>query len=266
MTATYQQHTLFGGVAPVSDTREVGSGFIVLMVVAGFVSGLLTDACILSPGRSGLFLGGVLGLVIGSCLIAFRVFLLWQAICFFVIATAAYVFALCTSIAVQWVLPTRLLLISPDERWSLGHPETVSPVALFVGGLVGAFPLLAAVCLLARRRLRIDAFALKCALWAVWGGGLAVLGWALQGSLGSLIWHLFYIFRLTDWSRSPHDELGGLGHVGAVYSIHLVWQTGIAIALGVILRRYQAESLSKGTPFYRRVEALARFTTGHSTQ
>jgi hypothetical protein len=245
-TGEYQSLTLATGARRPTRNAALDDDFVVWMCVGGVVSGLLSIACLASPGRAGVFLGALFGTAMAVTLVAFRVLdSLWRAFCLIAGATVAYVIALCVAFGVQLAFPPSILLISPDERWSLGHPESVSPVALCAGGLVGAFVLLASVCSLATETLGIRVFVRKCALWAFAGGVLAVLGWALHGSLGVLLWHLLHFFGLTSPTRVPQDELRGLGQVSSVYAIHFVWQVGIALLLGLILRSYSAESVRK---------------------
>jgi hypothetical protein len=67
---------------------------------------------------------------------------------------------------------------------------------------------------------------------------LAIIGWALSGTLGTLLWYLFYFFQLTGQTRAATDSLP-LGEVGLVYSVHFVRQVGMAVVVGMLLRPYQ---------------------------
>jgi hypothetical protein len=179
----------------------------------------------------------------------------WKAAALIVITTAAYCFADYVAFGLQLQHPD---IVRQAERGDMGSAEPASAIALFVGGLVGGFIVFSALMILFRPGKSFGGLLLKVLVGTVLSGILGVLGWALRSCVGSGVWHVFHIFHLTPpWELSPrysyHGELD-YGETTRMYSVYVVWQTGVAAAAAVMLRPVRAalkigpSSLGKGTP------------------
>lgn len=76
---------------------------------------------------------------------------------------------------------------------------------------------------------------------ALLGAVLGIASWALRSSVGAGVWHLFHAFGFTPrWELSPkqwfHDG-EDYGNTARVYALYIVWQTGMATAVGVLFRQ-----------------------------
>jgi len=110
----------------------------------------------------------------------------------------------------------------------------VSNTALFVGGTVGAFLVLTIVLLLVGSgppRTRV--FAALC--WSLVGGALGIVGWNLGPWLGMVLWSLQHSLNLT----LPGDrfEYALVQGRAGIYSLFLVWQTGMGLLVGLAVKQ-----------------------------
>ncbi|MFI5126837.1 MAG: hypothetical protein ACHQJX_08410, partial [Candidatus Acidiferrales bacterium] len=116
---------------------------------------------------------------------------------------------------------------------TMGHVPSPSPIALFIGGLVGGFLLVGAVLFLIApeggRRAR------KALLWSVASGILAVVGWALSPLLGPALSHVIRILRPGEAWLTPQSGTQS-GPLGMICSVFFVWQVGMAFAIGLMVR------------------------------
>lgn len=226
-----------------------------LLPLSGFVSGLVTsvvthraDQSMLSGIVFALFLAGCLGIL--GILHSY-----WKAATLIVITTAAYFIAYGAAFGIQLRYPE---IVRQAERGDMGSREPASPIALFVGGLVGGFIVLDALMILFSREKTFRGLMRKVLVGTVLSGILGVAGWALRSSVGSGVWHVFHIFNLTPPGElSPRTYYHGefdYGETTRLYSVYVVWQTGLAAAVAVMLRPVKAalkvgpSSLVKGTP------------------
>lgn len=119
---------------------------------------------------------------------------------------------------------------------TLGALPTSNAIAFFPAGFVGAFVLFStALSLLPKMTAR-----LACARalpWAVAGGLLGVIGWALGPSLGRFLWFTLNRWHVTHSLQS--FEHAQIDFEPQCYSLYLVWQVAVAFLLGVACR-YQA--------------------------
>jgi hypothetical protein len=203
---------------------------------AGLISSLI-DVCLNYPigshaaqlsnrwGFGFIFFPGVtFGLTVSSCL-AFRGYLRrpWKAIGI----TAAFGLSYYLSIRVAGTIE----LYSPFGR-SGNEVALVSKSALFAGGLVGAFLVIGAVSVLLNSRIEWERRVLKDVYWSPVGGILGVLGWTLGPFLGMVIWSVVHPLGLTAPTETIQNARGETSHM---YSLWIVWQTGIGLALGLVL-------------------------------
>jgi hypothetical protein len=154
-----------------------------------------------------------------------------------VVAAVAYALSLYAAMTIQMGYPQ---IVRSAEQWDMSTREPASPIALFVSGLIGGFLVLGAVALFFRPGIGKGALAMTALLGAVLGGTLGVAGWALRSSVGVAVWHLFHAFHLTPqrepsprtWFHDEHDYTNS----SRMYSLYVVWQTGFALAAGILLR------------------------------
>lgn len=219
--------------------ENTGNNTIVLLALTGLVSGLLTSIFTLPNGdEAGLMSGVIFGLLLTGCLaISGVVPSVWRALGMIVVTTAAYSLSLFIAIGLQMKNPQ---MVPSAELWDMGTNEPASPIALFFGGLVGGFLVLGAVAFFFRPGIGKGAIALTALLGAVLGGTLGVAGWAFRSSVGVAVWHLFHHLHLTPISeQSPrkwfHDEYD-YENSCRMYSLYVIWQTGFALAAGILLR------------------------------
>ena len=162
---------------------------------------------------------------------------LWKAAVLIVVTTAAYFFAFEVAFGLQLEHPD---IVPKAEQWR----EPASPIALFVGGLVGGFIVFGALIILFRPGKSMGSLVLKVLVGTVLSGILGVVGWALRSSVGAGIWHVFHIFHLTpSWELSPREWYGDeydYGETSRMYSIYVVWQTRVAAVAAVMLRPMSA--------------------------
>lgn len=226
------------------ESSEKGSGLTlgVLLSLAGLISGVIT-AC-LAYEMDQLLLGAPFGLII-SVFLAMGGILqgFWKAMRILGLTLAAYFISVLVAVAVQLALSP---LLPESQHWSMGHTMTDSPIAWFFGGAIGAFLILYGIVAfvhpsIERRQPRAGLLS-----WSLTGGALGVLGWTLGPSLGVVLWHSTHNLGFTAPSSSPQDILYGYGEASRLFSLYVVWQTGMGLLLGLLLGRYQRRYRSKG--------------------
>lgn len=195
----------------------------------GLLSALATASLAGPFGKGGEFLGVVFALIITISLwtsgASRRIFGSTLGI---IVITAAYWAALITAQAVEFNLPWK--------SWSMGSQSNVSPISLFAGGLVGALLVLGAIFLAVPMRERKRRLQLSCLLWPLLGGLLGAIGWALGPSLGILLWHFIHGLGLGSPGDTTYTE------APRAYSLYVVWQTGMGLALGLMLDQFLQRS------------------------
>jgi len=218
---------------------NTGNKLVMLLALGGLLSGLLTSVLTLGAQEAPTFSGIILGSAIAGCLaISGVVPSGWKAFGMIAVTTAAYLFSFAVAFGVQM---TYCQIVPNAERWNNCTNEPASPIALFFGGCAGGFLMLGAVAFFFRPGLNQGTLAMTALLGAVLGGALGVAGWALRSAVGVPVWHLLHALHLTPiWGQHPpqwwfHDEYD-YGTSSRVYSLYVVWQTGIALAAGILLR------------------------------
>ena len=129
-----------------------------------------------------------------------------------------------------------LALISAGAYAIAFLPAPLTFVSIFLAGIFGAFVLLAAIFFLVFPKERWTRVLGKAGVWSLWGGALGTIGWALGQFLGPLL-HAAVNF-LNMGATTAHGNPEDPRVAGIVYSIHVVWQTGIGIVLAVALNRF----------------------------
>lgn len=194
--------------------------------VAGMVSVFLVVVCGRIPSVDKWIPYSSVGVVFGVCLaVCFYIYLRVRAwwTSFFV---AACVVAFNISVRVAFSTHLHALDFLRNNQWGPG------PDAFFAAGAPGAFLVLTAAFLLVFPPQPLWLLLLKCTAWSLVGGALGVAGYKLNSS-GSLLW------------------------------LFAVWQTGMAVLLGLTLqieRRFSPFSSDHDAPLaatHRPAGALA---------
>jgi len=124
------------------------------------------------------------------------------------------------------------------RRGGLDRASEISSLALFAGGFVGCLLVFSSVFLLVypERRSRSLAFKVLCS--SILCGILAVVGWTLGPSVGTYIWYALHALGQTPPTETFQNAL--YGDSSRQFSLFVVWQTGTAFLLGLILHHDQA--------------------------
>jgi hypothetical protein len=227
----------------------VGKTLVVYLALTGLASGLLT--CLLMDPRgqqAGTYTGPLFGVLLAGPLLQYKVIdRFWKAVGLVVGTTLAYPCSLYAAIGFQMRFPQ---IVPKNEHWDMGTGEPASPVALFVGGLVGGFVVFSAVAFSCRRSSG-QSVARILLQGTLLGGVLGFVAWFLRSSIGVALWHMFHALGMIPWWESLrewfHDEYD-YGNLARLYALYVTWQTGVAAAIGAMLRgvettREQAESV-----------------------
>jgi hypothetical protein len=220
-------------VADLRSTRRSAS--VPLLTLAGLAAGLLTVAAdgLISRIPSGMWARPILdefyvGITFGVAIAAYfalheRRRSAWPAGGFIAISAGAYATAMATSISTLPLLPHR----------DFANDPKIPVPAFFSGGFVGAVLVLAAAVFLFRPNTVRRSTLPKLALGGVVGGLLGMVGWASAPLVGRPFWHAAHALQLSrPWETSLEsvhpDQLG-------MISLFIIWQTGVACSLGLML-------------------------------
>ena len=201
---------------------------IVIAFSAGLLAGLLSIAMpfLLRDRQAALFFGLFVGDVFGVVFFVYfwvcqSVRSLQKAIGFILTSTFSYVLAFyVTSFSAMF-----LGLHGSTQANATGVGSELIG-AFFIGGTVGAFPVLFVALLFFSSEGRLSRVVTKSLVWSIAGGVLATLGWALGPSLGGI---LVSALGQKAVLSSPGDA--GTDHY---YSLLLVWQSGMGLVLGIL--------------------------------
>lgn len=209
---------------------------IVVFGVAGLASGLATAASLYPySDQAGLFCGFMFGFFLVICLLISGIPISPVRAALLIAAVAvAYFFAVLGATYLQMFVPA---IVPRNEQWNMGTQEPASPIALLFGGFIGGYIVFDATLLWSCRGITQKVAHRKAMLGALVAGALGVAGWALRSSVGVAVWHLFHApGELSPrWWYQGEDDYTGTVRMSAVY---VVWQTGVAMALGYMLRDF----------------------------
>jgi hypothetical protein len=207
--------------------------FVPFLSLAGLLSGLVTAGLVYPTGKLGWnVLGAPFGAVMAVALAMCGVLRgLWKAILLPVATAAAFYLSFMKAGIVEIKFPWQI--------WSTGELTPPEPVALFVGGFVGGFLVLGIILILIHAEVGIRTLALKMAIGSLVGGILGVIGWSLGPSLGMVIWSGVRDVGLTAPTESFQNALGESSHRDSLF---VVWQTGMALLLAIMLKPYKVKS------------------------
>jgi hypothetical protein len=203
----------------------------IFLPLAGFVSGLLTVGLGNSFGKLGFYgIGSVFGAVMGIALAAIKVLRgAWKATLLIVPMATAYVFSV--------VAAAIFGLLNNFGNASASRGTSTPAVAVFAGGVVGGYLVLAAVLAIAiYPAVALRTLALKSLDWSPIAGILGVIGWGLGPSLGMTVWHVMQSAGLTAPGETAQNAL--LSDTSHSMSLFVVWQTDMGFVLASALRRY----------------------------
>jgi hypothetical protein len=193
------------------EEQRRGFRFILLMSLCGLASGVVTANI-----AFGYLTGGTFGVALASSLfLSGIVTKIWKLISLVAITTAAF--------CISWLFAVFVEMSLPWKHLSMGTAPSSSPVSLFAGGVTGGFIILSGSLLVTNfqimtlRTIRSKAF-----LWSIFSGVLAPIAWALGPSLGTLV--------------VPYRQPYAIAEFSNQCALYVVWQTGVAFALGMILR------------------------------
>jgi hypothetical protein len=192
-----------------------------LLAIAGLLSALLSIGMAYYPTwlRFPFFPGTLFGVTVSASLGlsgALRKF--WNLLAIPVASTLAYYVA---------------FIVGGEFDSPFSREGTVSNASLFVGGLTGAFLVLSMISLLLDSTTSWQRRVLNAVCWSPVGGALGIVGGLLGLSLGMALWFLVHSLGLT----SPDETFqNARGEPSQMFSIWMVWQTGMRALLGFVLR------------------------------
>lgn len=209
---------------------------VILISAGGFLSAVLSAA--LSHGRDDSIAPGIVfGIALSLCVLLSGIADARRAALLIPVSFVAFFFALCAAIGLQIVFPQ---IVPANEQWSMSVKEPASPVALVISGAVGGLILFGGVFVAIERRRGGGTLVLRLFEGMVLGGVLAGIGWALRSTVGVAVWHVFHSMGVTPfWELSPRQAFGDemdYSETSRMYSLFVVWQTCIAVALAFMIR------------------------------
>jgi hypothetical protein len=218
------------------------SGERTIIISTGLLSGIFAGALtLLLPGLSSAFYthtglpfidnGSLLGDIFGAVMTAYFCLVLRKRL---VARSLAFIFgcAVAWNLGLYTTMFTATAIGFPTPE-SYGNAAATPMAAFVVGGSVGGLAVLFSALVCFYERTRFSQILLKSLQWAVVGGILGALGWALGPFLGRA--------ALTVLGRQ--GVLSSPSDAGTDYfwSIILVWQAGMGLLIGFLFRDARSE-------------------------
>ncbi len=196
---------------------------ILALALVGCLAGLATCSSArllaLLPEGFSESIGCIFGLFLSAYLWRFDgMRSMWRALGFVGASTLAYLAAYDAEMPVSNLWPVRF------ELFGLSPAEIN---VLLVGGFVGAGILFLALCFFFPSRQSATRLLLNFVIFVVSGSMLGMIGYALGPTLGATIWYLLRFLHLGEQSQA--SQLRPANDTAALYSLYVVWQTGIAV-------------------------------------
>jgi hypothetical protein len=212
----------------------VGNKLVVALGLCGLASGIVTCAFIYPQDYANAISPGVIfGICLAAPLALLRIVDFLKALLLVFYSTAIYLVTdfITTAIEFKYRLP-----VPESHLWNVPNDWTPAPISLFIGGFIGGLLLFAVV--LFASGISARGCMANALVGAVFGGVLGLAGWALGGSLGVVLWHFLDIFHLASGGspRICYDDGCYYTELAHTYSLFIVWQTGVAVAVGAMLR------------------------------
>ena len=207
--------------------RWRAAGFVLLISLAGLVSGVISAAVCDDHFSSGL--GIPFGVIVAFCLAVTRVTRS--------ILRLASLLALVSCTFLFSVFLAVILQIMAGERF-VGTVDKNQLIALFIAGMLGGFIIIRGSRILCKADTTLTAMAWD-ALWSIILGVLSPIGWWLGPALGMLVWRYLHAVGLTSATNTFSKALSGetgYGPPSRLYALFVVWQTAMGFAIGMTLR------------------------------
>ena len=227
--------------------REFGRSPVVILTIAGLAGGLLTAMLKypiehLSTGSHvflryslGAPLGAMLGISLAWCGVLGGFKGLSQAILFVPLSGMAYFVSQCVAVGTE-------LAVTSGKPMSMGDVPSYSLWSMFAGGFLGGFLVLYGVLLLVYPGQLCVLLMFKVLFSSILTGLLAIVAYSLGPYLDVAVWSLVHELGLTPPTETFQNARGDVSHV---YSLFVVWQTGTAFLLGLILRSLHSPSKTR---------------------
>jgi hypothetical protein len=206
------------------SARAENLRFIRLMSLMGLGSSVITIP--VARGLGGFILLGFPFAAAMTCSLAITGMVreVWTGVFVLIAISAAFYASLWLTVFVELSLPWK--------KWGdMGTSPNVSPVSLFAGGMTGGFFVMATVFLVAYPEMYQSRRILKALGWSVIPGVLTVVGWSL-GSTGLL---------------APRQHPGEGNDTANWCSLLVLWQSGMGLLLGILLRSSRERFPAKGS-------------------
>lgn len=211
--------------------RNIGNAPLTISLsVAGIISGFLSIW--LMP--LGYFLGGVFGVAIAICLALSGILRnAWKLALVVSVSVVSYVLSI---FGVFLIEAANRMLSQPPAH----EHQAISTAALAMGGILGAYLLLGATVRITAPEIVNGSFSVQLLLWSLSGGLLGAIGWVLGPSLGAGIQSTLHNFGLLEFRAALYSKPENW------YSLLIVWQSGIGLVLGLLLRKRNAHTSEGG--------------------
>lgn len=228
----------FSGSNNYKATRgKCGLPALAIFSALGLLSGLMTCVIANSFGALGGFItGGVFGVCIGIALAANQMIKVWEVLVLPVPAAALYWLSVGVGGLIEYILAVANL--------SVTEYASVSLISVFGAGVFGGGLFLSGISCLIHPTPPLTRVIGKSLPWSLLSGSLGVIGWILGPSLGMLVWGWLHALGLTASMETFQNAL--YSQTSHQFSTFVVWQTGMALVLGVVLERLGAESEGSG--------------------
>lgn len=223
----------------IDENTRFGPEGVILLTHAGLLSGLITIFISYTNAEYPALwlLGAPFGVVISGCLVWLGILRDYRRVIrLILVATAAYFVSFFAAFFFQGIVLS--IFMTSSEKLA------ISPIALFVGGIVGAFVLILEVVFLPRIQPKPRAQNLAL-VWSPVGDVLAAGGAALGPSLGAFLLRFVHSLGLASLTNLPFDKIEGAEQTSLLFSLYLVWQTGMAFVLGIMMNHYAGAPHSK---------------------
>src|SRR3984893_12702131 len=188
----------------------------------------------------GMFPGDIFGAVISVYFWAFAgVRSVTKALGLVIASTLAYFVAFGSGIFLGMFLSPALGLKFDVRSGDLAGMAAPS----LVGGMTGAFLVLVAVLRLYSSETSWRRVASRAFQWSWCGAVLALIGWMLGSALGRAVWSALESLHLNELPQ----EMATRDGVPNFYSVHIVWQIGMGVILGILFSEAPLEPVPSAT-------------------
>lgn len=179
----------------------------------------------------GLFPGDIFGAVISVYFFAFvGIHSVAKVISLVLASTFAYGVAFFSGFWIGMLVSGMLGLSMNSENAEL-TAGMIAPI--LIAGVIGSFVMVTAVLRLYSSDRAWKRVLTRSSVCSLVGGVLALVGWALGSPLGGAVWSALQWMHLN--ASGQDVDWGARGGILNFYSVHIVWQAGMGVVLGVLL-------------------------------